>query len=443
MTRMSKKVALIIFFIFSLLPIHSLDLSDTTNSLADSFESFVDPNEGMTTFRSLNIPVGARAESLGTACTAICDDIIFFDYNPAASAVMSQTEIALFHNAWIADSAMETLSYTTRDKNFGYGAQLKCFYVPFTEYNLFGERVTGSYYSESSATFNVAYNFFSGYNFKGLAVGANFRGSWRSVPDYTDNKTNEIISGSGLSQSALGLMTDIGFLLRFDFFKEFADRNPNLNIGLSISNLGVSFTGFGKEIKKDDPLPTRINAGLSYRIFSPLMLCFEFRKPINIQDFGSSETWSCATGVEISVTNFFNFDAGFLLQGGNPRISMGSTFLIKKVQLGVNYTFDLTSSQNPINHISLSAKLRLGDKGRSKIQEKVDEHYIAGLALYALGDLESAIKQWDIAISLDNTFDPAIDAKTAAIRFEKAKKEIMDMQSFDITEGKPMKKESK
>ena len=63
---------------------------------------------------------------------------------------------------------METLCATSRNGNLGYGAQFKCFYVPFSEYNLYGDRVAGSYYTETSATINVSYNFLAGYDFKGL-----------------------------------------------------------------------------------------------------------------------------------------------------------------------------------------------------------------------------------------------------------------------------------
>jgi hypothetical protein len=432
MSFFSFRFSILLFF-FMPLAASALDLSDANSTLADVFEWSTDDNEGLTSFRSLNIPVGGRAESLGSACTALCDDISFFDYNPAASSVLPQTEIAVFHNAWIADSAMETISATSRDGNLGYGAQLKCFYVPFSEYNLFGERVAGSYYTETSATINASYNFFAGYDFKGLAVGSNLRFSWRGMPDYTDNQTDEIISGSGLEQSALAVMADVGVLLRFNFLKNFADRDPNLSLGLALNNAGVSVTGFGSALALDDPLPTRLSAALAYRIFAPVLFTAEFRKPLNLMDFSSSGAISIASGMEITVTRFFDFDMGFLVQGGNPRISMGSGFQIKAFQMNVNYTFDLTSSQNPVNHISLSAKIKLGDKGRSKLREQVDAYYINGLRLYAEGDLDGAIVQWDLAIALDKRFDPAIDAKVAAIRFQNAKQKIMDMQKLDIS----------
>ncbi len=414
-------VATLSFIFFSSLA-SGLDYTKINTTLSDIFKGTSDDNEGITTFRSLNIPTGGRAEAMGSAYTGLCDDISFFDYNPAASCVMANTELAAFHNAWIADSAVETMAGTIRFNHTGLGLQLKCFYVPFTEYNLYGDRVNGSYYSETSATINLSHNFFAGYNFKGLALGINGRTSYRSVPNYTDNQTDEIISGSGLSQNGIAIMGDVGMLLRFNTFKFYADREPNLKIGLTMSNIGTALTGFGDKMEIDDPLPTKISIGASYKPFSFLLFTMDFKQPLNLYDPSNLPLFSWASGVEISVTRFYSFEGGLLVQGGNPRLSFGSQVDIRGAKLNINYTFDLTSSSNPINHISLSAKLNLGDRGRAMKQKEIDDHYQKGLALYAMGsreDLEKAIEEWDKALSLDKRFDPAIEGKTAALELIK------------------------
>ena len=423
------------FFLFSA---HSLELAEFESSLADIFSSSIDKNEGTTVFRSLNIPVGGRTEALGTAFTALSDDASFFDYNPAASAVLEQSEIAVFHNAWISDSALETISATRRNGSLGYGAQLKCFYIPFSEYNLYGDRVAGNYYSETSATFNIAYNFFSGYSFKGLAVGANAKVAWRNIPDYTNNKDDSVISGSGLEQSALGLMADTGILLRFNALKFYSDRTANLRIALTLNNFGIALTGFGNEIQKDDDTPARISAGFAYKPFSRITLTGEVRKPILISDFSASPALSFASGIEAQVTNIFAFQFGFLLQGANPRFSMGSEFDIKGIKMDVAYTLDLTSSANPVNHISLGAKIRFGDRGRKAAMQKVDEYYLAGLKFYAEGYYDEAILKWNQAINtaakspLNMRFEPAIQARKAAINFNSSKSELENLYSIVV-----------
>lgn len=432
---MMKKIFLNVLFFTILASGHAIDLTESAVSLANIFSSSIDGSEGRTSFRSMNIPAGGRTESLGTAFVAMTDDISFFDYNPAVSAVKSETEIALHHNAWIADSALETLALTRRNGNLGYGTQLKCFYVPFTEYNLYGDRVTGSYYSETSATFNLAYNFLAGYTFRGISAGANAKFAWRSIPDYTDNRNNSIIEGSGLKQSALGLMADLGFLVQFNALKFYQDRESNLKFGLALNNFGLALTGFGSSVKKDDDTPARISAGFSYKPFSRLLLTAEVRKPLILSDISASTKVSFCTGIEGKITSIFAFQAGFLLQGANPRISMGSEFEIKGIKMNVAYTFDLTSSANPINHISLSAKLKLGDRGRKAMLEAVDRLYLEGLKFYSNGYYDDAIQKWTQAINtaaqkpLSIRYEPAIKARNTAINFNIQKKSLEDMYS--------------
>src|SRR5574344_730564 len=304
----------------------AFSLVDINSTLTDVFNILIADNEGTTSFRSLLIPTGGRAESLGTAYTGLADDISFFDYNPSASSVLTETEISLFHNKWIADSALESAAATTRFGNFGMGASIKCFYVPFTEKDIFGEQVAASYYSETTAAVTLSYNFLAGYTFKGIALGVNLKSSFRSIPDYTDDNTGAIISASGLEQSAIAFMGDVGVLLRFNFAKFYSSREPNFRVGLAFTNVGAALTGFGSGLVFDDPLPTRISIGASYKFIKPVTITAEFRQPLNLFDISSSEKWSAGAGVDVQITDFFAVIGGFLLQGANPRISLGSEF---------------------------------------------------------------------------------------------------------------------
>ena len=110
-----------------------------------------------------------------------------------------------------------------------------------------------------------------------------------------------------------------------------------------------------------------------------------------------------------------------MLSGGNPRFSIGSQFDLKGIKMNVNYTLDLTSSFNPVNHISLSARLLMGDRGRSKIRTLAFEKYAEGIGLYSKGDRQSiqqAIEKWihakQLFESIGIKFDPAIEAITTA-----------------------------
>lgn len=431
--RIVKSLLLSSLFLVSITHSFALEYTDVYNDFAGSFMGLVDKNEGLTSFPSLNITSGGREESLGSAFTGLCDDICFFDYNPAASSVLKKSEMAFFHNSWISDSALETIAGTMRFGNLGLGAKIKCFYVPFTEYNIFGDRVASNYYSETTGVLNISYNFFSGYYFKGLAVGANVKAGWRSIPDYTDNETNAIIKDSGLSQSAFAIMGDIGFLLRFDVAKNFDSRDPNLKIGLSVLNAGVSYTGFksAKGVVLDSPLPTAISAGVSYRFIKPIAINAEFRQPLNLQDFSKSGLWSAGAGIDIYVTSFMEIMAGFRIKGGNPRISLGSEFIVSKLIMDVNYTFDLTSSINPVNHFSLSARLNLGDRGRAETQEIIDALYTEGLEYYSKGEYTEAIESWNKALALDKGFDPAREGIKTIAQSQSLYRRVLEIQMLD------------
>ena len=409
---MKRTIVLSLCLIFSLtarLQVNALDYTEISNFLTDSFFSTYGSNEGTTSFRSLLIPIGGRAESLGSSYTGLSDDVSYIDYNPAASSINKESEIALFHNAWIADSAIETIAGTTRFGNLGIGGKVSCFYVPFSEYDSFGTKLTGSYYSETTAVLNVSYNFSAGYTFKGLAAGLNVKAAWRSIPDYCDNDTGEIISGSGLEQSALGLMADAGIMMQFNIGKFYISRDPNVRIGLSVSNLGAAITAVKSDdgLKLDDSLPSSIGIGISYKCIRPLTMLLEFRQPFDLTDISSYQMFSAGTGAELQITDFFSVLTGFQLKGGNPRISLGSEFEFFKMRMNVNYTLDLTSSLNPVNHISLSAKLLLGDRGREEKQRQVDRLYNEGVACFAKRDFEKAIEYWEEALKIDRHFDPA------------------------------------
>lgn len=427
-----KILLVILFFNFSsVFDVYAVNYEDFSDSIAEIFEAYIDQNEGSTSFRSLYIPSGGRAEAMGSTFTALANDISFFEYNPAASCQLENTEFAVFHNSWIADSSLETLAYTKRINNFGYGAEIRSFYVPFTEYNIFGDRVATGYYSETTATVNAAYNFFAGYKFYGLCTGVNLKTAFRSIPDYTDNETDEIIDNSGLSQSAIAFMGDVGLLFRFNALKFYSSREPNLNIGFTAHNLGVIFTDFTDGIDTDEDLPSYLSAGISCSFIRPWTLSFEFQKPFNIGDISNSEQWAASTGTSVVITPFFTILGGFQLRGGSPRFTMGGEVSFSEITLDINYTLDMTSSVTTVNRITISAKISLGDENRAELQSKIDTLYSTGLHLYANGDLEEAIDIWSQILDYSPRFDPAIAGIASAKASLELEKRIEELQKLN------------
>jgi tetratricopeptide (TPR) repeat protein len=267
----------------------------------------------------------------------------------------------------------------------------KFLYVPFTEYNDWGEREAKGYFSESVATLNVSYNFFSSYDFYGLAVGANLKAAYRHVPSeiYPD-------------QSVLTGLMDFGLLTRLNLLKFYDSRTKNFSVGLVLKNLGLP--------AMSEPLPTTATAGIAYSPIRPLTWALDFSLPISFDPQNApAERWYFATGFNVAVTSFLEIQSGLLLKADNPRVSLGAIVDLKKVSFALNYNLDLSGRLNPLDKFSLEAKLNLGDRGRLAARNQVDRLYLDGLEAYAMGNLEEAISLWEQALSLDPGFQPAKD----------------------------------
>jgi hypothetical protein len=388
------------------------DFSTFYGSIAPEDEQ-LDPNVGLTVFPTLLIPIGGRYEGMGTAFTAVANDAGFLEANPSASSLLDQTELVFSHNNWIADSNMEGVVYTIRFDDLGIGFGGKFLYVPFTEYDTWGERVSKGYYSESIATMNISYNFFSSYYFYGLAVGANMKVAYRNIPEAIHPE-----------QSALGIMGDFGVLTRFNFLKFFSSRSKNFSVGGVVKNLGPFVL--------EEPLPTEATFGIAYSPLRPVTLSFDFTIPFSFNPgLFPAERWSIAGGADIAFTGFFSVQTGFKYRGGNPKISLGSTLNLRKIRFVVNYTLDLTTSSNSADHFSIQAELKLGDRGRAERQALIDEYYTAGLEAYAEGRLQEAIDSWNMVLELDPDFQPASEMKRTVQRAVALQKEMEAIQQIE------------
>jgi len=388
---MAKKLLCFVnlFIILSSFSISALDISDFYYKADNFLDSLSDPNTGLTAFPTLLIPLGGRYEAMGTAFTAVADDASFLEANPAGSSSLRFTELSFYHNDWIADTNIESVVFTTRYNNFGFGLGAKFLYVPFTGYGLWGERTSRGYYSESVGILNLSYRFLPSYNFWGISVGTNIKVAYRYIPA-------EIYEG----QSAISAMMDIGALTRFNFLKFYKAREKNASFGIVLKNLGIA--------QLDDPLPLEAAAGIAYSPLRPLILAFDVTYPISLNpEEQPAERWGFAVGTDVTFTDFFSVQCGFRYRGSNPRVSVGSKVDLNNISFNFNYTLDLTT-QAGLDRFSVVSSLNLGDKGRGLIATKVDEYYVAGILAYADGNLRAAVQNWENAIELDPGFSPAI-----------------------------------
>jgi hypothetical protein len=422
-------------FVFSF-PCFAVDFdSDNYGSISDYLEEVygIDDNAGLTAFPVLNVPMGGRAEGMAGAFSAVIDDVSFIEWNPAGSARLSRTELAFFHNNWIADTKVEGAAFGMRNNDFGIAAATKWVYTPFTEYNLWGDRVSKGYYAEGVVILNAAVNLFPGYYFRGLAVGVNIKPAFRFVPDYADSDsdeltidTDEIISGSGASQSAVALMGDLGFLYRGNFLKFYNSRDENFSLALVMKNFGIPDVTFKL---MEDPLPSAVVAGVAYRPIRPVLVSFDYTVPINLYDIVLSEKPSYAAGFSVTISRFLSMWGGLRLKAGGTRVAIGSSVALEKIAFDINYTLDLATQIQPLNRVSVGVRLDLGDRGRSRIDRQVDEFYLAGLDSYSQGNDTDAKRLWQEALQLNAHFEPAREGLSAIRAAEELQQRVSRMRA--------------
>lgn len=401
---MKKKLSGTFFLLISLVfspALYSTDLADFYSAFSSlsSLPFFSDKNTGLTVFPTLLVPMGGLYEGMGTAYTAVSSDSGFIESNPAGSALLDYTELTLNHNNWIADTNIEGVVYTTRFNNLGIGIGGKFLYVPFIEYNRWGEEEESGYYSETIATMNLSYNFFSSYYFYGISLGTNIKAAYRHIPEPI-----------APNQSVATVMADFGIISRFNFLKFYAARERNFSMGAVVKNLGPTVLG--------ESLPAIATGGISYSPIRPILVSFDYNYPFSLSLPSSDwEKWNISAGINAIVTDFFSIHAGFSHRGSNPKFTIGSGLILEKINLNINYTLDMTTQLTAVDKFSIEASLPLGDNGRQTDSRKVDEYYIAGLESYAKGDLIKAIEYWKAALEIDPQYQPASEnmlvAKTA------------------------------
>jgi hypothetical protein len=400
---MKKSVSVVLITIFlstsAIYTAYAVDFADTYNYIVGVFDATGAQNTGLTVFPTLLIPSGGQAEGMGNAYTAVGRDVSYLDSNPAASAMLQYTELAVQHRNLIADANLESLLYTIRLDNLGLGASVKFLHVPFTGYGSLGQQLTTFRYTETVATLNAAYNFFHGFYFDGLSLGADVKVAYRGEPNVTGLIEN---------QSAFGIMGDAGMLVRFNFLKFYASRMRNFSVGLSARNFGPPVL--------NEPLPSLLTAGVSYSPLRPLLFAFDFNYPVSLMSSVPAAGPGFATGVSVVFTDFFATQAGFQLKGGDPRITLGADVNLTSFAIHVNYILDMTTQFGALDNFSIQMRFNFGDRGRGARQRAIEIEYLNALDSLAKGDLNSTIQLCRQILTNDPSFDPARETLRNALR---------------------------
>jgi hypothetical protein len=240
------------------------------------------------------------------------------------------------------------------------------------------------------------------------------------VPDFA-NDLGIVVAGSGLDQSAIAFLADLGLLTRFNVLKFYPSRSKNAAVGVAVRDLGFPVLG--------EAMPTTVSLGLSYSPVRPLTFAADLTKPVNFVDLAASGDMQYSLGVEARILEFFSVQGGFQLKNG-PRVSLGSSIALADVTIVVNYTLDLATQFMDANRLSIQSKINLGDGGRYALRLKVEEFYLRGIEEYAAGNIETSVELWTQALKLDPGFDPARENRRTAAKALELKKALTELQTL-------------
>lgn len=407
------------------LPLSAQNTQNFIEGWLNTFSGLSNPqNTGLTTFPILELSPGGQRSNMANAFTALANDISFFESNPAASSILQSTELAFFHRNLISDVSLDSIFFTQRFQQFGYGVGTKFLHFEFTSFDSLGNQLASATPVEILFVANTSYNFFANYLFTGVSAGLNVKLAYRSVPS---ELYEHVLNPDAYDQSLVGVLFDVGFLSRFNFLKGYASREKNFSLGLSGLNFGPAI--------QNTSSPAEIRLGFAYKPLSFLTVTSDANVLINLVDLAKSEGFGFAAGFDLHFVNFFGLQGGLEWRGANPRFSMGATIDLVPVSFHITYTLDLSTSLSSLDNFSVGAVLNFGDEGRATLQEQIDELYIEALVAFSESDFEKAIMICEQIINPETGLDPSFTPARNTLQLALASME--QEQSFRRFEQNP------
>ncbi len=231
-------------------------------------------------FAFLRVPVGARATAMGGAFCAVPGDPAALFWNPAASATLPGRVITTHYTGYLMDMQAGFAGLVSPGEGDAIGISINYFYGgSFDRTTMEDPLGTGDQFSSNS-----------------MALAGTYA---RSLTESIDAGITGKFVYSGIDEySGTGFYADLGALWM-------PDPGAGPAAALVIRNAGIQTKAFYKE---NDPAPTEIGLGGSYRFGSPdLLVSAEATYPLN----GS---FNAALGVE-----YRPIDLLALRVGGNQR----------------------------------------------------------------------------------------------------------------------------
>ncbi len=231
----------------------------------------------------LKLGVGARAAGLGSAYTAVADDVTALHWNPAGLSGMSRREVSAMHAELYAETRYDFIGYAhpTSILNMGISA------VYLTQGSIDGRSVTGSKTDDFTANDLLVTLGASKLMAGNIGLGANVK----------------LIQSQIAGSSARGAAFDLGTTFK-----------PALPIGADQIKMGLAVQNIGPKMRFSNEsynLPLTAAVGVSYQPMRSLLVSADAKRQVY-----ESKTL-LSLGTEFSPLSLFSLRAGYISGAGN------------------------------------------------------------------------------------------------------------------------------
>lgn len=280
----------------------------------------------------LKLGVGARALGMGSAYTALSNDVTALHWNPAGLSRLGKKEISVMHAELFSNNRFDFFGYAhpTSKGAFGIGA------VYLSQGEMEGRTEGREKKSDFSAS-DLAITF----------------GCSRFVNSNASLGVNvKLIQSKIAGASATGLAFDMGTMWKMSGSKT--------QLGFAIQNMGPKM----KFVDEGYNLPLTLIGGAGYRFFSNLLISADLKH----QPYNSRTSFSL--GTEFSPVSMLSLRAGYLTNALKPTSSNNNNLTEKLSNLSgvglglgfkigssnIDYSFTPAGELGNTQRISLSMK---------------------------------------------------------------------------------------
>jgi hypothetical protein len=348
----------------------------------------------------LNIPLGARAISMGEAYTALADDASSLYWNPAGIAILNQSEASFAYNHFINDLTYQNASVAMPLENGGLGAS-----VSYLSYgNIDGFEADGTPAGSVNA-YSAVGTLGAGWLGNYWSAGVNVKGIQESLADVKAN----------------GFATDLGATVVYPH----EVKGGTLRLATTVRNIGPGI----KFIDQSDPLPQQWRVGLA----AVQML----NKKLNLSmDYGKERDASGAVyfGTEYWLISHLALRAGYAgtdSEGSGIRAGVG----LKFKDISFNYAYSGYGDLGFSHVYELSMRFGTVHPRLSPEERELFKRAKLALAQYRYGE---ATELFDALLQMEPDYRPAQRlVKISMAGYDKAEKDnAMAMTPGNLNNGK-------